>query len=138
MHIFSFLALPLIVGISVAIVALQIHLSKRKSSYPGLVLPIVMLLLIILPVIIMYTININIQETTNNVSNAEVSEGIWPIEGNRVTIGYSNTSSVKLPMLFPLYCFFLDIALFVTYFIVRRKITPDKKTELKRMALQDL
>ena len=139
MLFYGFLSLLLIVFISVAFVALQIYLSKRKSRYPGLVLPILLLILILLPSILSYTIRINqTNELPDNESIAEVSEGIWPVTDNRTRITYPRTGdSTSISYIF-LFGLLYDAALFIIYFVVRKNITPDKKVELKRMSVQDL
>ena len=136
MSFYSIILFIIFICISVGLIIAQVYLSRTKSPYPGLVLPALLLLIVLLPAVFSFARYITLEAESPKVeSQTEVSEGIW-CAVPRQTENYNTSGFTSI--IFVLYAFIMDIVLFVIYFNERRKIVPDKKAELKRMAVQDL
>ena len=112
------LIIPVSLLLLVGFTVLQVYLSLRKSVWPGLVLPAINLLTVLVPLVLL----------------------LLPLNGSQLP-GDGLIAGSKSLTLIGMVCIFALISLLVNllaYLICRRRLQRNSQRELKKMSIQDL
>ena len=112
------LAIPVSLLMLVGFTVLQVYLSLRKSIWPGLLLPAINLLTVLVPVVL---------------SLLPLGGSQLPADG--LIAGSKSLTLVGMVCIFALFSLLVNM---IAYLICRRRLQRNSQRELKKMSIQDL